>query len=351
MIRKFGLLLTLLLLLNTLSGCAGGSLGGDISGVSANGNTPGNFAAGANQFQDDRYVYVSGFEMYRVSKATGKVSFFCDDPTCTHGTPSCAARQSFYCAQRQNNKYYFRITNGTGFPAICEYGGGDPKGFRRLDEEECDTFRLAGDYLVYTFLSGDPTDESPYGTISIRAKNRSTGEIRTLAEGSIDSSILQVENGFVYYLTYGLEIRRVDLNGQNQALVTDQNAGIFSLHGEYVYFSDIKDHYAFYRVKKDGSEPPEKIAEDVRAANISGNKVYYTTASYGNRFCMMELDGSNQKQLTDFAVSNVNVFEDLDYIVFWDANMKQLYSIQKDGANLKKLEMPDYIPDPNYIYE
>lgn len=348
--KKTSFFLAFLLLLSVLTGCAGGASGEDISGISADGNTSGNFAAGANQFEDDRYVYVSGGEMYRVSRATGKVSFFCDDPTCTHGTPSCAARQIFYYAQQQNKKYYFK-SFVSSLPAIYEYGGGDPKEFRELDEEPCDTFRLAGEYLIYTSVPSNPTDENPYGTISVRVKNRTTGEVRTLAEGSIASNVLQVENGYVYYLTNRFEIYRVDLNGKNLSLVTDQNAGTFSLHGEYVYFSDVKDHYTFYRVKKDGSAPPEKITEDVGLANISGDKVYYIAASYGRYFYMMDLDGSNKKQLTDFAVMSPNVFEDLDYILFWDTSMKQLYSIQKDGSNLKKLEMPSYVPDPNYTYE
>ncbi len=108
--------------------------------------------------------------------------------------------------------------------------------------------------------------------------------------------------------------------------------GVFAFEGEYLYYVNVSDTNALYRVKKDGSGKM-KISEDsVSNINVVAGWVYYIAANDNNAIYKVQINGLNRTKLSDDSAASLFVRD--DHVFYSNANdNNMLYSIDCNGEN------------------
>jgi len=178
---------------------------------------------------------------------------------------------------------YFSVDNGLYKEVI----DGDGAGKQLLVEENCREICVVEEYVYYI------------SDLRIKRVNKNGGEAVVLTEET--AVYMQVAGDRIYFTGYGVysmgvdgsDLRLLTKNG----IVDDENPNLcwVNVYGDFVLYVSLNEHESLYAVKKDGKKA-YKLAEHVRYPVVYGDCVYYQWKEYG--ICELDLLSGEQRDIT-----------------------------------------------------
>lgn len=167
-------------------------------------------------------------------------------------------------------------------------------------------------------------------------------EAGTLENGQLNNGWIAETEAYVFYIDPGemspgtpegnLIRRNRDWTGRME--LTENPISYFTVSEDWIYYTDASDKDQLYRMKDDGSEKSQVIAETVYAFTIADNAVYYTTL---DGLFRSELDGTAQTQLQSKGGTPTVVGD----WVYYAEEKQPLSRIKTDGSEDQQL-LSDY---------
>ncbi len=305
-----------------------------------------------------RYLVGGNVTLLEYNKELGMFEYFCKDASCGHNTNDCIAgnvvgdlennhgeisllrnntndisnrdtQRYAYISHFNNGRfelgrdpigsfihagghlYVATVDGGYGyFPS----GGGD---FILLQEESHFIHKAEiGEYIYgteYADITDDDSGSRRGYTISRLKTGDPEAEFEVIKEFPIGNlgGVFRSDGEYLYYEDEEFRLMRCNLDGGNETRMTDIRVYIQSVvyDGDYLYFSWYNrqdafdpDNGKYYRMKRDGSSPPELLAH------------------------------------FDNALDTIIPMADCDYFIVGMAHTQDwLYIIDKDGSNLREI--------------
>jgi len=173
----------------------------------------------------------------------------------------------------------------------------------------------------YTFTTPIPlTSESTAGESGGSAASSGAAFTATAnTETAIRSNLIgggkaASDDSGVYMISDNATLVKMDLDFSNATeLYTPTVTGYINLQGDYVYFTD--GDSKLLRIKKDGSETKATtiLTDKCYYVVVTDNKIYYQNDTDSESLHCADLDGSNDTQLVNDHVYNINVVGDKIY--------------------------------------
>lgn len=189
---------------------------------------------------------------------------------------------------------------------------------------------VQGDYIYFSAYSSSDNYRSIYRC----ANRKNTSSVDLLRE---NASLPYVLGDYIYFRDTGDNtLRRMDLNGQNEVMVTSSECHFINPLASGVYASDVDGVGIFWIDGK--SLTAAKIAdEDVYQMILCGNYLYYTSAKNNEYYIYrMYCDGSGERELI-CAMAATELNWDGEDIYFISKDDSCLYRVPMDGGNAIKM--------------
>lgn len=199
-----------------------------------------------------------------------------------------------------------------------------------------------------TYLEEDDLDNKIY-----RMKTDGTGlEVLNDNELNNDCYEIYVVNDEIYYIGLNAEICKMDLNGANKTVVTDNGTGYLGVTDKYIIYNSMASEtdveYITYIMNLDGTDA-KPIIEGKRlySVNIEGNYIYYSDSN--KKLYRTEIGSNVEETLYDnIETYNLNTNDGYAYYLnYLDAENGDytvcLFRVKLDGStqtpeNLKAME-------------
>ena len=321
-----------------LAGCRGGEEERitDFTGLEAE-NNQGNWMMNSAAFAEteDAVYFKSNFSLYRLSKATERITINCDDPACDHKNAMCSGYLGGMTTVHSfRDKLYF-------------VDSASPETLFRLDGTE---------KTAYLTLDRDPDAGYSYDRIYKDrlysfASNKQRMDVTDLSTGETVASyedVTRYQNGFVieddviYYISADLELCAMGIDGENRRVLEGDRATRLMSYGGRLYFIQNQgDDTVLISMDKDGGDRRE-IMGNMLYYNILNDQIFYTVLGQAGLFAM-DLDGGNPRQLTGEDVADIGVFERWDKVLLILRNQEgRVLLMDGDGSNIHELEYTAY---------
>lgn len=133
-------------------------------------------------------------------------------------------------------------------------------------------------------------------------------------------------------------ISKISINEEEvHHLTSTDNDGVYSLNlvDNVLYYINVYDNFAIYKVNTDGTGREKLVDSDVRFLQVKDNWMYYTNFGDDSLY-KAKLDGTSQTKLADTSEPyTLGIYE--DYIYFADNKREGFFRIKTDGTNREKL--------------
>lgn len=272
--------------------------------------------------------------LYTYDMATGNVSLFCKDATCTHNFSECASA-GINCNLEQYNGEIF----GTQFPGPV----------MKLKNNRFEPIIDGG--VSHFWHSG--------GNLYVVTEDAS---LLVYENGSSKPCVLLEEysgfwetifDGYLYFSS-AYNVNRIDLRAEKPQKEVLIKGSDFLTDGQYIYYTPIEEDFHLYRCNMDGSDPMLILDKPVLSGWANFDEEYF----YFRLYTDLELDGSGSNELYRFPKSDPTRIEKIaeldecvgtvytvpgsDVIFVTTYGADNIYVMAPDGSNPQKLEFPDY---------
>lgn len=248
-------------------------------------------------------------------------------------------------AVENNNWIYYLAPNedSTEIGIFKIKNNGKDKQQLYMSELDIVSLNVYKDYIYFigsateTYLEEDDVDNKIY-----RMKTDGTNlEVLNDNELNNDCYEIYVVNNQIYYIGLNAEICKMDLNGANKKIVSDNGTGFLGITKDYIiYNSDAgeeSEDYVTYIMNIDGTDA-KPIIEGKRlySVNIEGNYIYYGDAD--KKIYKTEIGSGVEEVLYDnIEAYNLNTNEGyayyLNYLDAENANYTVcLFRVKLDGS-------------------
>lgn len=279
------------------------------------------------------------FNLFAYDMNTETVSLFCKDATCTHKTSKCASGLVNSNLEQYDGKVYAMHFPG----AVQELKNGHFEntvggGVQHFWHANGNLYVVTQDASLLVYENGSDTS-------------------RILLEEY--SGYWEVIFGNYLYFTSSGSIWRIDLDAENpqKEMLVENACGL--VDGQHIYYMPDDTCY-LYRCDMDGSNPELLLDRPVIPAASNFDEEYY----YFRLFTNLEFRGEDSHDLYRFPKSNPEKIEkiaelpdtigtvytvpgyDKIFVVAYEmvdenTSIDTVYTMNKDGSDVTKLELPD----------
>ena len=282
---------------------------------------------------DNEYLYFfhgTTGKIYKMNIETGKITFLCDNPTCTH-TSDCPSMNKSFLQTDDNHLFAlgnYEVENGSD---IVYSSFGEIK-----DGEYIKILEKNTGLLLPTITNGRLLCciDNKITLIDLNTK-------KTLKEFKYDYALSLLELYCVddtIYFVNGLGIlNSIGIESGKKQQLTDTKVCQTLVCGEYIYYIDDKN--SLFRMKKD--KTTELITENCQTLNILNDTLYVSyTVDVG--VYTMDLDGKNKIRIFDKdSIINIYLFEQQNIMVC--SNYEKCYIGKLDGTEMIEPKVPETI--------
>ena len=202
------------------------------------------------------------------------------------------------------------------------YRDGVPDGIYKIDKNN--KVKISDDYGYFLNKSGkyiyyiDAVD----GNI---IKMQKDGKQREVVVESVDTEIMTVAGGYIYYFDNSY-FYRIKINGENKKRISNKSLEMYQIVGKYIYYSYMDDgSYSIARMETNG-ENSQRIATNLgKSFFVNGKYIYYIYRNINENnyeLCKININGEKQE-----VISKINGYLDEETINFYD---NSVYYSKKD---------------------
>lgn len=168
---------------------------------------------------------------------------------------------------------------------------------------------------------------------------------------------INISDGWIYYSNYGDKgkLYKMRTDGSEKMKLSDDRVVFLNVMGDYIYYTNYSDKGQIYRIRKDGRSDVEYIMKDGKVVkndeigkgekvlkniddeayflNIVGEWIYYSNVSDHYRVYAVNMAGNYRIRLSDEGASSIQVVDDW---IYFTNNRGELKKVKKDGSKETK---------------
>ena len=103
-------------------------------------------------------------------------------------------------------------------------------------------------------------------------------------------SFMVLENDFIYYLNDEGVLNKINLDGTNGKVLTNNSVLVFNVQGDYVYYSNANDSGKMYKMDLSGNQNAKLVDDGAALINAAGGWIYYVNEEFN--FVKVRTDGT-----------------------------------------------------------
>ena len=287
------------------------------------------------------YIYlINGGMMYKQNTATGKITFACEDPTCTHET-NCPSANKFTIQSSGNHVFcYGDLETVSGATYVYSDFGEIVDGqFKKIFEADTNIY-------LPSITNGRLLAEM---NNKIYLIDLDTG--KTIKEFSFDYALalqqLYCLDETIYFVNGLAKLNALDIATGEVTQVSDRKVRQTLPCGGYIYYTTASSNETsgkLYRMKKDGTGN-ELIYDDCCTYNILNDTIYLSCYAKPGIFSV-DLNGEKETQLCSQAgVRYIRLLEQQGKMVLGDYTDEYICGL--DGSGFQKLDFPKPVQTEN----
>lgn len=195
---------------------------------------------------------------------------------------------------------------------------------KQLTDETAYSLNMVGDEIFYLTIAD--FNKVVIKSVDINGENR-----KNIATISTSISKINIENGFIYYSNNenGNGIARIDLNGENETILWEENVQDFQVEGEKVFY--VSQNNEICKVSE--AEQKEVLNQKARAKKIQivENWIYYYDENEKALF-RMKKNGQNN-ELVSVLVKNDMYNVSGKYVYYVDQENRKIARMKIGKSN------------------
>lgn len=215
--------------------------------------------------------------------------------------------------------------------------------------EEVVSINVSGNYIYFikiieeAYSEEDPIDNK----ICRMKKDGSDLEVINDNEFNNDCYEFYVLNGSVYYIDVNANVAKMNLDGSNKVVVSENGTGYLGITENYILYNDYKDEnsdeYVTYIMDIDGQNPRTIVdGKRLYSINIEGDYIYYTGED--KKIYRTKIDSNEEELIYDTEAYNLNVVDGYAYYLnYLDAESEDLtvgvYKVSVEPSEGKQTEL------------
>lgn len=278
------------------------------------GNTQGNISNFGLVAKQGEWIYYNNTTLYKVkTDGTGKTEISKDIPTFIN----VVSEWVYYIeASSGTNKMYKVRSDGTSRTKLSDdislymvvardwiyYMNASDQGKlykmkldgtskTKLNNEIALDINVSGNWVYY--ITNLDSGESEIHKV------RTDGTGLTMLGGASNMAFLNVSGEYLYFETNDVDGTRGDLvkiknDGTNHSTIDYDNTEYINVSGDWIYYSNLSDGNKLYKIKTDGTGKMKISDDDAVFINISGDWIYYGTGSQ-NDTMKVKTDGTERQ--------------------------------------------------------
>lgn len=177
------------------------------------------------------------------------------------------------------------------------------------------------------FLANDGTDGCYRGTDGYLYLDDGTCILKKTV------NYLNMQDGWIYFSNNSDScLARIDVNAEGYEVLYEGAVHEVNVDGSWIYFG-AED--GLYRMKTDGSDCTKLISGSVWYLNVTEEKLYFTLTDSGRALCSCNPDGSDLTTLIAADVYDTLILGNLIYYCYGED--RNLWAMQLDGSNQMQL--------------
>lgn len=155
---------------------------------------------------------------------------------------------------------------------------------------------------------------------------------------------INVADEWVYYSNYSdkAKLYRIKSDGSSNQKLNDEYSAFLTIVGDYIYYSNYSDNGRITRIKKDGSDVTTdnkgekhgipistQVKDEAFFLNYVGEWIYYSNINDHYKVYSVNTNGTYRKKLSDEGASSIQVVDDW---VYYTNNKGELRKVKTDGS-------------------
>lgn len=217
------------------------------------------------------------------------------------------------------------------------------------NNEEIVSINVVGNYIYFIQIvqEADNDEDQVNNKICRIKKDGSDFQVINDNEFNNDCYEIYVINGKVYYIDTDANVAKMDLDGSNKTVVSENGTGYLGITEDYIIYNDYKDEssdeYVTYIMDIDGQNK-RTIVEGKRlySVNVEGEYIYYTGED--KKIYRTKVDSNEEEVVYDTEAYNLNVVGEYAYYLnYVDAESEDLavgvYKVAVEPADGKQAEL------------
>lgn len=210
--------------------------------------------------------------------------------------------------------------------------GTDPKQLYMSDgTQEIISINVVGNYVYFIGMNTDEyTDDDSIDNKIYRMKTDGSN-LEVINDNEINNNCYEmyVINGYIYYIDTNANVAKMNLDGSNKTVVSENGTGFLGITEDYIIYNvvtDQEDVYITYIMDING-ENQRPIIENRRlySVNIEGEYIYYTNDE--KQICRTKIDSNNEEIISDNEAYNLNVNNGFAYYLNYKDAAQDDYTV------------------------
>lgn len=215
--------------------------------------------------------------------------------------------------------------------------------------EEIVSINVFGNYIYFIKIVEQAySDEDPVDNKICRIKKDGSDlEVINDNEFNNDCYEFYVINGDIYYIDTDANVSKMNLDGSNKTVVTENGTGYLGITENYILYNDYKDEnsdeYVTYIMDIDGKNVRPIIdGKRLYSINVEGDYIYYTGED--KKIYRTKIDSKEEELVYDTEAYNLNVVDGYAYYLnYLDAESEDLtigvYKVSVEPTEGKQTEL------------
>lgn len=178
-------------------------------------------------------------------------------------------------------------------------------------EQEIVSINVVGNYVYFIGINNYEYNEDDEIDNKIYRMKTDGSNLEIINDNEINNDCYEIYviNGSVYYIDNNANVAKMNLDGSNKTVVSENGTGYLGITEDYIIYNigtDEENTYITCIMNIDGTNQ-RHIINDQRlySVNIEGEYVYYTNED--KQICRTKIDSNKEEKISDVEAYNLNV--------------------------------------------
>ncbi len=180
------------------------------------------------------------------------------------------------------------------------------------NDQEIVSINVSGKYVYFIKIIQEAYNEDDQLDNKIYRMKIDGSDLQVINDNEINNDCYEIYviDGAVYYIDTNANVAKMNLDGSNKSVVSENGTGYIGITKDYIIYNDLKDEnseeYVTYIMDINGQNQ-RPILQDKRlySVNVENDYIYYTSEE--KQICRTKIDSGEEEIISETEAYNLNV--------------------------------------------